>query len=60
MSAFALQQTTETLRQNLADWDALHQISNEQAEKQMAEYKREKRLKYIRRYLKERAARAGR
>jgi len=57
MNTFATQQTAETIHQNAANWTALHTISNEQADKLMAEYKAEKRLRAIRRYLKERAAR---
>lgn len=50
-------QSNETIAQNAANWTALHTVSDEQADKLMAEYKAEKRLKAIRRYLKERAAR---
>ena len=56
----ALQQTDETLRANLATWTALHTISNGDADARIAAYMHEKRMRYIRRYLKERAARKGR
>ena len=58
----ALQQTDETLRANLTTWAALHTntISNEEADARIAAYMHEKRMRYIRRYLKERAARMGR
>jgi len=57
MYVYGLQQTDETISQNNADWHAIFTVSNEVADRHMDEYKREKRLKYIRRYLKERAAR---
>jgi hypothetical protein len=57
-----LQQTDETLRTHLANWSQLHEnnISTEEADRRIAAEKHEKRLRYIRRYLKERAARKGR
>lgn len=50
-------QTNETITQNAEAQRVVHTISNEQAEKQNQEYWHEKRVKYVRRYLAERAKR---
>jgi len=47
-------QSNETIAQNAKN---IRFISNEEADKLMAEYKAEKRLKAVKRYLRERAAR---
>ena len=56
-STYATQQTAETIRENVADWTALHTVSDERFAQLEAEYRAEQRLRAIRRYLRERAAR---
>lgn len=50
-------QTNETISQNAAAWTAIHTISNEVADKRLADASRERRIKAVKRYLRERAAR---
>lgn len=57
MNVYGTQQTASTISQNVSDWAAMHIISDEQAAKQDAEYRAEKRLRYIRSYLRQRASR---
>lgn len=59
MSYTAPTQSNETISQNAANWTALHHTNKsvEQVDAELASYFRDKRLKAIRRYLKERAAR---
>jgi hypothetical protein len=50
-------QTVDTIHQNAMFWSAIHTVSNEVADELYAASKRERRLKAVRRYLRERAAR---
>jgi len=46
MNTFAVQQTNETISQNIDNWHKLHTVSHEQGEKNRNQYEAEKMKKF--------------